>query len=88
MWVQILRNKYLQSKTLAQVTIRPNDSPFLMGLMRTKVASFDGTKFIIGKGISKRFWEDTWLGETPLAIQYPSLYNIVQRKVAYVTTVS
>lgn len=28
MWVQILRNKYLHSKTLAQVTVRPNDSPF------------------------------------------------------------
>jgi hypothetical protein len=27
-----------------------------------------------------RFWDDTWLGEHPLTIQYPSLYNIVQRK--------
>uniref|UniRef100_A0A453CVQ5 Uncharacterized protein n=1 Tax=Aegilops tauschii subsp. strangulata TaxID=200361 RepID=A0A453CVQ5_AEGTS len=27
------------------------------------------------------------LGETPLAIQYPSLYNIVQRRDAYVVTV-
>ena len=28
MWIQILRNKYLNSRTLAQATIRPNDSPF------------------------------------------------------------
>uniref|UniRef100_A0A453PPM2 Uncharacterized protein n=1 Tax=Aegilops tauschii subsp. strangulata TaxID=200361 RepID=A0A453PPM2_AEGTS len=28
-----------------------------------------------------------WLGETPLAIQYPSLYNIVQRKEDYAGTV-
>uniref|UniRef100_A0A452Y7C2 Uncharacterized protein n=1 Tax=Aegilops tauschii subsp. strangulata TaxID=200361 RepID=A0A452Y7C2_AEGTS len=34
-----------------------------------------------------RFWEDTWLGETPLALQYPSLYNIVERKEDYVDTV-
>src|SRR3954467_1302953 len=27
-WAQILRNKYLQSKTLAQVTMIPTDSPF------------------------------------------------------------
>ena len=33
MWSQILRNKYLQSKSLAQVTIRRNDSPFWKGLM-------------------------------------------------------
>lgn len=24
-----------------------------------------------------RFWEDPWMGETPLALQYPRLYNIV-----------
>ena len=27
-WAQIHRNKYLQSKTLSQVTVRPTDSPF------------------------------------------------------------
>ena len=27
-WIQILRNKYHQFQTLAQVTTRPNDSPF------------------------------------------------------------
>jgi hypothetical protein len=85
-WVQILRNKYLQSKTLFQVTVRPNDLPFWKGLMRTKAAFFHRTKFIIGNGNSTRFWEDTWLGETPLATQYPSLYNIVQHKEAYVAT--
>ena len=31
-----------------------------------------------------RFWEYTWLGETPLAVQYPTPYNIVQRKEDYV----
>jgi hypothetical protein len=27
-----------------------------------------------------KFWEDSWLGDKPLAQQYPSLYNIVQWK--------
>jgi hypothetical protein len=27
-----------------------------------------------------RFWKDTWLGDTPLATQYPSLYNSVRTK--------
>ena len=43
--------------------------------------------FKIGNGESVRFWEDVWLGETTLAQQYPSLYNIVITKqvcVAYV----
>ena len=59
MWVQILRNKYLQSKTLAQVTVRPNDSPFWKGLMRTKATFFHRTKLIIGNGNLTRFWVDT-----------------------------
>ena len=54
-WVQMLRNKYLQSKTLAQVTIRLNDSPFWKGLMRAKAAFFHSTKFIVINGNSTRF---------------------------------
>uniref|UniRef100_A0A453LKY2 Reverse transcriptase zinc-binding domain-containing protein n=1 Tax=Aegilops tauschii subsp. strangulata TaxID=200361 RepID=A0A453LKY2_AEGTS len=86
-WVQILRSKYLQSKTLSQVTVRPTDSPFWKGLMRVKAAFFNRTKFILGNGNTTRFWEDTWLGETPLALQYPSLYCIVQRRDSLVATI-
>uniref|UniRef100_A0A8I6Z7X8 Reverse transcriptase domain-containing protein n=1 Tax=Hordeum vulgare subsp. vulgare TaxID=112509 RepID=A0A8I6Z7X8_HORVV len=68
MWVQILKNKYLQHKTLAHVTARPGDSPFWKGLMRTKAAFFNRTRFVIGNGESTRFWEDTWLGPQPLAL--------------------
>uniref|UniRef100_A0A453GLK2 Reverse transcriptase zinc-binding domain-containing protein n=1 Tax=Aegilops tauschii subsp. strangulata TaxID=200361 RepID=A0A453GLK2_AEGTS len=86
-WAQILRNKYLQSKTLSQVTVRPTDSPFWKGLMRVKTTFFNRTKFIVGDGDNTRFWEDTWLGDTPLALQYPSLYCIVQRREALVATI-
>ena len=55
--------------------------------MRTKDLFFRKVKFLVGNGMSTRFWEDTWLGEIPLAIQYPTLYNIVQRKEDYIGTV-
>ena len=55
--------------------------------MRKKVMFFRRAKFFVGNGMTTRFWEDTWLGETPLALQYPSLYNIVQCKEDYVATV-
>ena len=55
--------------------------------MRTNDAFFHRVKFTIGNGNITRFWEDTWLGEMPLALQYPTLYNITQRKEAYVATV-
>ena len=68
-------------------TVRPTDSPFWKGLMRVKSVFFNRTKFIVGNGTTTRFWEDTWLGETPLALQYPSLYRIVQRHDALVATI-
>ena len=55
--------------------------------MRVKVAFFNRTKFIVGDGNDTRFWEDTWLGETPLALQYPTLYRIVHRRDALVATI-
>jgi hypothetical protein len=43
---------------------------------------------MVGNGADTRFWEDTWLGDSPLASQYPSLYNIVHHKQAFVADVS
>ena len=55
--------------------------------MKVKQSMFNRTRFVIGNGTSTRFWEDTWLGESPLAIQYPSLYRIAQRREVFVATV-
>jgi hypothetical protein len=87
MWQQILHNKYLRSKTLAQVEAKPTDSPFWKGLMKVKVDFFNRGYFKVGDGTSVRFWEDVWLGNVPLSQQYPSLYNIVQHKNVLVSTV-
>ena len=62
MWAQILHNKYLQSKTLAQVTARPNGLAFWKGLMRMKDLFFRRIRFLVGNEMPTRFWEDTWLG--------------------------
>jgi hypothetical protein len=43
--------------------------------------------FKLGNGEDIRFWEDVWLGDTTLAQQYPTLYNIVQTKHVRVSTV-
>ena len=67
--------------------MRPTDSPFWKGLMRVKAAFFNRTKFIVGNGNNTRFLEDSWLGDTPLALQYPSLYRIVQRRDALVAMI-
>jgi hypothetical protein len=33
--------------------------------------------FDIKDGTNTRFWDDTWVGDKPLKVKYPSLYNIV-----------
>jgi hypothetical protein len=57
------------------VTAKPNDSPFLKGLMNMKDDFFSIGSINVGNDMYTRFWEDTWLGNKPLAQQY-----IVQRK--------
>jgi hypothetical protein len=48
--------------------------------MKVKEDFFTRGSFTLGDGSSIRFWEDTWLGGTPLAAQYPSLYSVVRHK--------
>jgi hypothetical protein len=79
-WMWQLYNKYIKDKTLSQVQEKPTDSPFWKGLTRVKNDFFNRGSFKVGDGTSVRFWEDIWLGNAPLADQYSSFYNIVQRK--------
>jgi hypothetical protein len=58
------------------VTVKPDDSPFWKGLLKCIDEFFEGGLFKVGDGVWTRFWEDIWLGDKPLAVQYPSLYHI------------
>jgi hypothetical protein len=55
--------------------------------MKLKDEFFYHITFTIGNGESVCFWEDTWLGNSPLNQQYPLLYNIVQIKQVLVAKV-
>jgi hypothetical protein len=81
-WQSLLCNKYLRTKTLTQVSAKPNDSHFWRCLMHIKDEVLSKGSFIIKDGTSTRFWEDTWLGDKPLKDTYPSVYHIARdRKV-------
>jgi len=86
-WQTLLRNKYLNSKSLSQVTAKPNDSHFWRGLMRIKDEVLAKGSFHIKDGTAARFWDDTWVGDKPLKVSYPSLYNIVRDPQAIVSKV-
>jgi hypothetical protein len=46
-WQSLLRNKYLRTKTLTQVSSKPNDSHFWRGLMRIKDEVLSNGSFVI-----------------------------------------
>jgi hypothetical protein len=62
MWRELLYKKYLNSKNLSQVSAKPTDSPFWKGLMNVKDEFFKRGSFVVGNGLTTRFWEDIWLG--------------------------
>ena len=62
------------------MTAKPTDSQFCKGLMNVKDSFFSKGKFVVGNGQATRFWEDSWIDDTPLATQYPTLYNVTRHK--------
>jgi hypothetical protein len=77
-WQTLLKNKYLNSKTLTQVSAKPTDSHFWRGLLSIKDVVLANGSFNIKDGTSTRFWDDTWVGGKPFKDRYPNLYNIVR----------
>lgn len=80
MWQQLLRNKYIGSKSLAQVEWKIGDSHFWSCLMKVKPDFLHFGTFLVNDGSQVRFWEDSWLDGSPLKDQYHSLYNITRPK--------
>jgi len=78
MWQTLLTNKYLRSKSLTQVKAKPYDSHFWRGLMHIKDEVLAKGSFDIKDGSKTRFWDDTWVGDLPFKVKYPSFYNIVR----------
>jgi hypothetical protein len=79
-WQSLLRNKYLRTKTLTQVSSKPNDSHFWRGLLRIKYENLSNRSFVIKDGTNTRFRDDMWIGDKPLKDTYPSLYHIARDK--------
>jgi hypothetical protein len=58
-----IKKKYLHSKSLAKVKVKPLESPFWKGLMKVKEDFLCRDSFTVGNGQDTRFSEDVWLGK-------------------------
>jgi hypothetical protein len=79
MWQDLLKNKYLKTKSLTQVKTKPYDSHFWRGIVRIKGEVLTNGSFIIRDGSTTHFLEDKWcVGNVSLRERYPSIFNIVR----------
>jgi hypothetical protein len=64
---------------LSKVGRKSGDSHFWSGLLKVKDQFFGLGSFILKDGKQIRFWENTWTGNQPLMLKFPSLYNIARK---------
>ena len=55
--------------------------------MRIKELALSCGSFMIKDGTQIRFWEDTWVGQTPFKYQFPTIFNIAHDPHASVASV-
>jgi hypothetical protein len=69
-WQQILKNKYLVSKSLTQLMRKSRDSQFWYGLMNIKEKFLRWERFQVGDGHRTIFWNDQWILDRLLRNHY------------------
>jgi len=80
MWQNMLKRKYIDNKVLSQVVKKPGDSQLWKGLLTLKISSYHVGDLLYGMEAVTGFGKTFGLGNEPLMLQYPSLYNIARKK--------
>jgi hypothetical protein len=79
LWRSIVGRKYCREDNIFYSESR-HASPFWKGVMMAAKAVKLGYRWIPGNGKRIHFWEDTWFGSAPLAVQFWELYSICNEK--------
>jgi hypothetical protein len=77
----------MQNKPIGHIQRKSGDSQFWAGLMKIKEYFLGFCTFDLNNRENTRFWEDKWIGNSPLKQQYPSLYRIARHKQSSVASV-
>lgn len=80
LWRKIVDFKYITNEPNLFCCREIGSSSFWKGVLWACKAAQMGYSWRIGNGQQIRFWEDSWFGNTSLAIQYWPLYVIVNEK--------
>jgi hypothetical protein len=79
LWRKIVHQKYCRNRNIFCSDINHASSFWKGVILAAQVVKF-GYRWVVGNGQRVRFWEDTWFGTAPLAIQFWELYSICYEK--------
>jgi hypothetical protein len=73
LWLRLLKDKYKTEEFFFTNTV--GCSPFWHSIHKVKEQFKLGVRFLPGRRSSVIFWKDSWLGEEPLCVRFPSLFE-------------
>jgi hypothetical protein len=79
-WQEIVNNKYIHGNSILNIGPRVGESQVWSDMLKVREYYMQGRHIITQSGDKSRFWEDSWLLETPLAISKPYLFDICNDK--------
>ena len=84
LWLKLIHSKYLGALDLFSSNAA-GGFQFWHNIHKIKNFFKLGAKFLLGTGTTIRFWEDWWIGESPLSARYPRLFEILARPDMFVS---
>ena len=80
LWQSIIAEKYNKGKPFISVKQRQNDSQFWKKLLSFREVFFKYCKVVVGNGCKTSFWKNSWIGDGPLAVKFPVLFDLALDK--------
>jgi hypothetical protein len=79
LWFKLLQAKYVNADNIFASSTE-GGSQFWRSINKIKHFFKLGARFLVGDGRKTFFWTDCWLGDAPLAIRFPRLFDICSSK--------
>ncbi|KAJ9684352.1 hypothetical protein PVL29_016699 [Vitis rotundifolia] len=89
LWNQVIRGKYGEVRGgWCSLEVRePHGMGLWKGIRMDWELASDTMFFIVGNGRRVRFWRDTWCGDSPLCVSFPSLFALTADKEVWVANI-
>lgn len=81
-WAQLVLFSYYENRRILKPQTEPPStcSPFWKGVLKSATTFRLGARNICANGEMTLFWSDLWIGDQPLELAFPSLYEIATDK--------